>query len=108
MNLLLLERSLGSGPRNALFQHFNRSQIHSLTLSKAKFASGTQSGSENTTESISVPIAHHGGVNALAIDALRGKHLLAGAASGSISLYNLNEPSDTLKPINELARGAAD
>jgi DNA excision repair protein ERCC-8 len=47
------------------------------------------------------PVAHHGGVNALAIDS---HMLLAGASSGSISLYNLN----TSSPTRFLPRGSPD
>jgi DNA excision repair protein ERCC-8 len=108
MNALLLNRSLGSGPSNALSRYIHRNLLESLHPAKTRFSSAPASESQehdhitiNPERGAQPPVsAHYGGVNALDIDSFDGRYLISGGADGTISIWDLESRtiSDEISP----------
>lgn len=108
MNALLLNRELASSPRHEVARYIYRQQLHSLSPAPTRFKKASRDEGSEAIQ-ISAPnappsIAHYGGVNAIEIDKFDGRFLLSGGADSTISVWDLETTSDTIKPLGTINR----
>jgi DNA excision repair protein ERCC-8 len=118
MNSLLLDRQSGLGSSLTFHQNVYHDLFSTLAPAAPTFAKSSKiSGrsqdkiritpSTSSASTISVPVAHYGGTNALTIEPFSGRFLLSGGADSSISLWDLESstyPAAVLNPTGTVKR----
>jgi DNA excision repair protein ERCC-8 len=117
MNAHLLNREAGLSPPREFRRIRNSKLLHAIQPSDTRFE--PQAFSNNHREEPDegtegkFPVAHHGGVNSIAIDRFEGRYLLSGGADSSITIWDLettnpaNSPATVHRPLASAARGVS-
>ncbi|QDS67566.1 hypothetical protein FKW77_003378 [Venturia effusa] len=99
MNALLLNREAAISSPGDLRRSYNDKLLRAIQPSNTRFeptaanADHEEHGDEEPEHRF--PIAHHGGVNSIAIDRFEGRYLLSGGADASIAIWDLEAPHAT-------------
>ncbi|TID27563.1 wd40 repeat-like protein [Venturia nashicola] len=117
MNALLLNREAGISLPGDLRRTCNHRLLQAIQPSSTRFEpTAAKRDQEEQLEELleqRFPVAHHGGVNSIAIDRFEGRYLLSGGADASISIWDLEttEPNNTSatlhRPLATAPRGVS-
>jgi DNA excision repair protein ERCC-8 len=104
MNGYLLNREAGDLLPSQLRRTYNNKLIQALQPPNTRFERTRRIGAGQrqqnhhgeSHEDEALAVAHHGGINSIAIDRFEGRYLLSGGADASIAIWDLESSSTTI------------